>query len=288
MVITIDRDKCNSCGNCVNICPFGIVRFVEGSEIPTEVGLENCMACGQCAASCPTGALSHSAFPAGTINRTEKGNLPSLEQVMELLRDRRSVRAFKDKAIERPVIEKVLQMASYAPTAHNVRSVEFVVTQDRKRIAEISKYTAETLQKNLGYMDKAIPRLIMKRKMKDQYNWALDMRSAFELVVAEWKRGHDVVLHDAPAIIAFVSDPKKTYCDVNAQLAIQNAFLSCEALGLGSFYCGFASSMAKWDERIAKTLEVPPGRTINGIIAIGYPKVAMNNYPEREVKATWV
>lgn len=238
-------------------------------------------------ASCNSGALSHSSFPEGTVVPSVPVNMPSAEQTLELLRERRSVRSFKEQGVEREKLDAIIRMTSYAPTAHNNRSVELIVVQDRNRIKNISKFTGESLERVAGYMDRAIPRYMMKRKFGVQYNWLLEMRPAFEMVAKASREGHDKVFHDAPVLIAFVSDPKEVNNVINSQLAIENALIATHAVGLGGYYCGFASSMAMQDERIRKELGLD-GKVVDGIIAIGHPKIRLKRSIERGVKITWL
>jgi F420 biosynthesis protein FbiB-like protein len=50
----------------------------------------------------------------------------------ELLRSRRSIRRFKPEPVPTPVIERLLETATYAPSAHNLQPWRFVVMQDRE------------------------------------------------------------------------------------------------------------------------------------------------------------
>ena len=60
--ITVDKNKCNGCGKCVNLCPFNQITIVDRLAI-IEVG---CTMCGVCQELCPTGAI--------TINRERLSN----------------------------------------------------------------------------------------------------------------------------------------------------------------------------------------------------------------------
>jgi len=267
---------------------MGVLGPTEKGKPPQTVNNDLCMSCGQCAASCPTGALEHSSYPAGSIKPVNMSFMPSAEQVLELMRTRRSVRSFEKRPVDRETLQKIIQIAAYAPTGHNSRSVEFVVVQDKTLIKQMSMNTAESLDKIIGYTNSSIMRFFMKRSMKDQYYQVMDLRPAFELVVAEVNKGNDVVFHDAPTVIAFVSDPKKTSSEVNSQLAIQNSLLACDSLGLGGYYCGFASAMANRDPRILSALKLDPNKRVDGIIALGYPKLKLKNWIEREAKVNWI
>jgi electron transfer flavoprotein alpha subunit/NAD-dependent dihydropyrimidine dehydrogenase PreA subunit len=51
--ISIDKDRCISCGLCVSACPFGSIEMVE--EYPSIK--DDCRLCGACVEACPEGAI---------------------------------------------------------------------------------------------------------------------------------------------------------------------------------------------------------------------------------------
>lgn len=55
MAVIVAKDKCISCGACVNVCPFGaIIMDSDDKAFITEA----CTACGACIDTCPVGAIS--------------------------------------------------------------------------------------------------------------------------------------------------------------------------------------------------------------------------------------
>ncbi len=58
-------------------------------------------------------------------------------QAEQFLRSRRSIRKFRAKPVEREKIEKLLQIAGYAPSAHNAQPVHFLVIEDTKEVKRI-------------------------------------------------------------------------------------------------------------------------------------------------------
>ncbi len=59
--VTVDREKCNGCGNCVLICPgaclylAGVGKERKAHMVDKEV--PDCMSCNDCAAICKRGAI---------------------------------------------------------------------------------------------------------------------------------------------------------------------------------------------------------------------------------------
>ena len=123
--ININADKCKKDGACVQVCPQRIFVQKETNTLPDVLNEDLCIACGHCVAICPHGAVSHVDFPEGKVIAVHKETLPSFDQVLAMTRSRRSRRAFKDKPVERDLIEKVIKAARFAPSAENVQSTQY-------------------------------------------------------------------------------------------------------------------------------------------------------------------
>ena len=54
MSVIFSQDKCTACGQCVESCPFGILRL-EGGVLIID---EGCTLCGACVEACGEGALA--------------------------------------------------------------------------------------------------------------------------------------------------------------------------------------------------------------------------------------
>ncbi len=52
----IELEKCTGCGECVEYCPTGAVKIVNGKV--TMVNPNACNSCTECETICPSGAIS--------------------------------------------------------------------------------------------------------------------------------------------------------------------------------------------------------------------------------------
>ncbi|ORT99300.1 Ferredoxin [Anaerovibrio sp. JC8] len=51
----VDRDMCVACGTCVDVCPMGAMKIIQGVYAsPVE---DKCVGCGMCAKECPASAI---------------------------------------------------------------------------------------------------------------------------------------------------------------------------------------------------------------------------------------
>jgi nitroreductase len=102
--------------------------------------------------------------------------------------------------------------------------------------------------------------------------------------------GDDIILHEPPVLILFCADRVGgTFAGTNANLALHNAALAAEALGLGCFYTGFVVTACERDDSIAKLVGLPETHQIYGALAMGYPRLKYRKWPERNpANITWI
>ena len=290
--ITIDPDVCVRDGLCAMTCPISlIVQNGKGSVPMIEDDLEGCFRCGQCVAVCSKGAITHSHFPEGTVTLIDPEEVPTYDQVLGLIRSRRSQRAFKDKPIEKEVIEKVLEAARFGPSGHNEQSTEFVVIQDRETIIEIGRLTAKGLARTAMPFKYAIGRMMMRAMMGQRgAEYLGELAPEFEGLADLYNDGTDLILHNAPAMILFCADKiGGTFAGTNANIALHNAALAAETVGLGCFYTGFVVVVSERDDSIARLVGLPETHNIYGALAVGYPRLKFKKWPERNpAQVKWV
>ena len=58
---------------------------------------------------------------------------------IDVLKKRRSIRAFQDKPVAKADLEAIVDVARFAPTARNVQPWEFVIITDGEILTKISK-----------------------------------------------------------------------------------------------------------------------------------------------------
>ena len=292
--ITIDADVCKKDGLCAMACPRGILEQEEKRTIPQVVAadLEHCFLCGQCVSICPSGAISHSHFPEGTVTPIRSEYVPTYDQVLELIHSRRSKRLFKDKPVERDVIEKVLEAARFAPSGHNEQTTEFIVIQGKENVHEIGALTAKGIGRMVRPFRYSIGSFIMRFFLgRRGAAYVAKMAPEIEGLVSMYNSGTDWIMREAPLLILFCADSAAgSYMSINANLAVQNATLAAEALGLGSMYAGFVMMANDYSGgHIAKYVSLPETHKIYGALIMGYPRLKFNKWPERNpAKATWM
>ena len=287
-MITIDRSRCKMDGLCARVCPKGIFVQREKLAKPELVEEEGCIACGQCVAICPQSAISHPDFPPAAIRAIQADQIPTTEQVMELLKTRRSIRAFRDKPLAKDSIERIIDGARFAPSGHNSQSTEFLVVQDRAVLNQVSAMVIEYLKFEIKRFANPLFRTLALLADRELAESGLHEIPGFKQMIQMFESGADPILNGAPVLLAFHARRTVGFADVNAQLALQNASLVAHSLGIGHFYTGWVLSpcrapMARaWNRRIPSLIGIPTDNELYGVLALGYPIPRFKKLIERK------
>jgi nitroreductase len=256
---------------------------------PETVHEERCVSCGQCVAICTQGALHHDKFQKENIRPIHRENIPSNDHLIELLKSRRSIRAFIDKTVEKQVLETVIDGARFAPSTNNLQSTQFLIVQNREVLDQISELTIRYLQSTLKNLRNPLLRSLFCLIKKQQAESLLQKLPDFATVINAYAQGRNLILYNAPVLLFFHADTRIGYGDVNASLAVENATLLAYSLGLGSFYAGYVVAASQQQEHIPRLLHLPKTHQIYGCLALGYPKLSFSSWVEKHPpNITWL
>jgi len=91
-----------------------------------------------------------------------------MNQVIENILTRRSVRRFTEEKISRQDLELILKCAAYAPSGMNKQTWQFTAVTDRKKLDELAKVIGEELGRD-GYNFYNADVLIIPSNIRDGY-----------------------------------------------------------------------------------------------------------------------
>jgi nitroreductase len=178
-----------------------------------------------------------------------------MNQVIETIKKRRSVRAYESKPVPRDIINAVIEAGNHAPFTSMTRSQpwRFVVVENPEFKQKLLKTTLPFWKNATGGMKETAPEL---------YKMAVSIYEAMD-------EPKDVIYYNAPVII-FVVGPANNA--VSCALACENMMIAAQSLGLGSCYVGFGA-MVKGNVEVVQALELKDDEGVYGPILMGYPKV---------------
>ncbi len=271
--IQVDEEKCISCGDCVLACPS--IFLSEGEKIRV-VDEEHCTLCGHCLALCPVKAI--------TIQEMDQREFPELPEDLKLppetlaafLRSRRSCRVFAEKEVPRQVLEKLIDIARYAPTGHNAQNFQFIVIQDGNLIRTLAGRTATffgNLHKMLSAPGVDLPPWLQAHMRGIRLNWEY------------YQAGKDRIFRKAPALIIIHALAENSSSAQNCHLAIAHIMLQAQSMGLGTCIVGYFLTAAERDPAIVKELEIPKENKIFTCCTVGYPVLKFRRLVQRKPPA---
>lgn len=278
MTLNIEQESCIRCGKCACVCPAGIFTLNRNLKSIEIDALEDCIACGHCVDVCPTDSVKHSDFPNEKVHTINYANLPTPEQMMELIKARRSNRSITSKPIPREMLEKIVEAAHCAPTASNAQKISFTLVTDPEKLLLTSNYTIGVFTKVANLLLNPIVKCIAKPFLGSVYKYI----PRFKRLIEEHESGKDPILRKATALL-FIHSPKSNRfgCE-DANLAYQNASLMAQSLGVSQIYMGFVLTAIKQEEKdtLAKALGIE-GK-IHAIMALGMPAFNYPKYSDRK------
>lgn len=236
--VMIDKNKCVGCGMCAKVC---VAHNIVINNKKAETLLDDCLMCGQCSAVCPKNAVSVSGYDTGQIEKTGDPRL-SPDDVLDVIRFRRTVRQFKQKEIPDEVLEQILEAGRLTHTAKNMQDVSFVVlAKEKHRIEQMAVRLFKKLQPLAGLFSP----MAKNNKINDHF-----------------------FFFNAPVAIVILAKNK-----TNGILAAQNMEFAAEANGLGVLFSGFFTTAANTSRKIRKAIKAPKGKQVAMTLVLGYPDV---------------
>lgn len=272
--IQIDGEKCISCGDCVAICSSAI--FSRGEEKIRVGDEEHCTLCGHCLAVCPVEAIAIEDLNTREFIDLPKDRTISPQALHSFLRSRRSCRVFAEREVPREALEKLIDIARYAPTGHNSQNFEFLVIQNRELIRELARGTATffgNLHKMLSAPGVELPPWLQAHMRGFRLNWQYS------------REGKDRIFRNAPALIAVHAPAENVSSAQNCHLAMAHIMLQAEAMGLGTCIVGYFLTAVEKDPSIIKELDIPKGNKIFTCCTVGYPAIAFRKFVQRRPPA---
>jgi ferredoxin len=270
----IDMETCNGDGICTEVCPKNAIEIVDGKAATVEESVDACILCGQCVAVCPTEALAMPALDADRFSRLAPKPF-GYDEFYEFLRSRRSVRRFKDRPVEREVIDKILVAASTAPMGMPPHTTEVVVIDTPEErsflLAELVRHYDPMIRAFSNPIGRAIVRLSAGAENYNMLaNHVIDAaRQANELYRCD---GTDRYMWGAPALMIFHGSRWGMSYEENAHLVCHHAMLAAVSLGLGTTIIGMIPPVVDREKSLRTRYGIPDDHRVLTSLIMGYPK----------------
>jgi nitroreductase len=160
-----------------------------------------------------------------------------MDQIMEIIKKRRSVRKYKDEPLPKDVIDSLLEAARHAPSARNLQQLEYKVITNKELIQKMSE---------------SIVNMMKKRNP-----------------INPSRANPGKIFYGAPIVIVLTGPKENEWIGYDASIAIQNIMLYATSINLGSCFIGFSRFMNE-DKEILNELRIPDDKKVVAAVVCGY------------------
>ena len=279
--IRIIEELCTGCGLCVDVCSdFGLV-IEDGKAKTSDKAVFGCIACGHCMAVCPEGAIEihgRTMSPSDLFDLPPKDKAADYDQMLVLLRRRRSIREFDGRPVEGNKIEQILEAAVTAPMGLPPSDVNVLVLDSREKNRAFVKDFCEFLETIRWFVSDWFMALMRPFWGKSNDEMFRDfVKPCFDIYISSMKKGENVVTYDAPLVMYFYGSP---YTDpADPIVAATYAMIAGESMGLGTCMLGAIHPMIQYGRKARRFREkygIKYASREGLFVIFGYPSVKYN------------
>ncbi len=176
-----------------------------------------------------------------------------MNEVMNTILHRWSIRRFDSRQIEESALQEILQAGLYAPSAGGRQDVIFVVCQDREineRLGRIKRANSHPrMATAASYVSREQPSIADDPKLTNAF-------------------------YDAPTVITFFAPKQFLFSVDDCAVAAENMMLAADALGIGSCYIGqgWPAFADPYGQEVLKNWRIPTDHYAVMQLVLGYPR----------------
>ena len=247
---------------CSKVCSSKRIVIGEDNR-PYKIIEAGCNDCGHCIAVCPVDAIQNSRVNMSEFKEiVEPGITP--EQFTHLVRNRRSIRNYKNEPLKKEHIDKILEAVKYIPTGSNKQSLKYKFITDQETLLKIKTSMASKMRR-VTKLFNIFPVKYFIREEK--------LRNSKRLVNLFFN-GNDTFLRGAPCLLIIYTEEK--YFKIpqwDAGIASNTIDLIAQTLGIATMMNGYFVVLSNRYKSIRKLVKITGRQTILTAMCLGYPDI---------------
>ncbi|MBU1087555.1 MAG: nitroreductase family protein [Candidatus Omnitrophica bacterium] len=264
-LIIVDKNKCKADGICTKVCPIEILKMDADKQMPAAIenAEEMCINCGHCVCVCPHAALSLAKMPVKDLSELPADWRIPEDKLITFLKGRRSIRQYKNKEVFKEDIEKLIDIARYAPTGLNKQPVRWTVVYAKD-------HTRKLVELVVAWMRKLID---LKSPMAESLR--------MDLTIAMWQQGKDRICRGAPHVILGHGLKEDMIAPQSTTIAFTYLELAAVSMGLGPCWAGYVNMAVNSSEEVRNFLGLSSRSACFGAMLLGFSKYEYKRIPLR-------
>lgn len=192
----------------------------------------------------------------------------SNNETIQTIYQRRAVRKYFDKTIDKNIINHIIDAGRMAPSAMNTQPCKFYILTKKEDIQLFSKEIRYSV--TCG-----IPHMGIKNILKAGLEGLKHLSFGIEFL-----KEKDPVFHSAPVVI-FITTPKNyEWSGLDVGMCAQNIMLTAKALGLDSCPIGFGKFVMH--AKSYQQLRIPSNEVVQLAVILGYGNESPTIHPRKK------
>ncbi|MGA3293339.1 MAG: nitroreductase [Candidatus Acidiferrales bacterium] len=189
-------------------------------------------------------------------------------ELMNVIKQRRAVREYTDRQIDRSTVENLIDTAILAPSAMNLQPWAFAVLLGRERVEDFARRAKVWLLANFS------------QTPLSQSSGGARLRQMLE-------DPNYVLFHHAPALVTVLAKSSDSQSAEDCCLAAEILMLAARDEGLGTCWIGLARP---WLDLPAtkRELGLPERYHVVAPVVLGYPKVWPESHGRSPAEVHWL
>lgn len=200
----------------------------------------------------------------------------NIDYLMRLIKERRSIRKYKDTPVPDEAIELMLEAARWAPNGENFQPWRFIVVKDKETIRKLGLIGARASGRRFlqQYMAGDLERRFAKLPQEKR-----------EKIISKMIEGRvSGFVGTAPLVIAMCGmSCEGVDMPMDLAAATQNLCLMAHALGLGACWVIGATKDPRDGRKTDKILGLPENAFVHYLVSIGYPNESPGPRPRKQL-----
>jgi nitroreductase len=245
-----------------------------------------CIECGHCAAICPQNAVEIEAFRQRDFDPVNGHGIEG-DQLLSLMRQRRSVRRYRDEPVPQKITDRIIDAAKNSPTGSGRMTTGVIAISDKKTLAALSEHLYKMYEDLEKALANPVARFFIRRQVGEK---TLRVLQSFVMPGMQWyirwyREGKsNEILRDCPALMLFHSPAFEPSGEENCLLAAFHAVMMAQTMDIGTCLNGLILPVFERMPEARKLVGLPDGREVYASITLGYPKYPFKRVVPRDLE----
>ena len=287
----VQHDTCKTCLFCGEVCPNLLLSKSEDDKVLFHPNFnELCINCGHCMAICPTNSIHiHNLQYEKDVYslNNEKLGYP----FFQLVEKRRAVRKFKDKEVDKALLQKITDGIALAPVSFPPNNLNLSIITSKSVLDK----SLEIITNAYFQLDKMLKnpflKMMIKRKAGEEYYTLKDYILPMLSSKAEKIKNKEIdpIFRNAPAVFVIHGGEDAQNKAEDGLIALTFGILAATDLGLQTCPVSLIPPIINTNNELKDLFKIPHENKAIASFIVGYGKFKYKKGIKRNLKSIqWI